>query len=246
MNVETSAGAPPGLQARGQDAAIRTETATRADRPTRRRGVETAHTSCRVKLGSGEHDYLVIHANSTALYDTGTDTTASFERLGHSGLSQPLYVPADRARPCVLEGRPANPEPPPAQVPELYAAEDNVSPVLAVEDADTRLLLYGVKVFCRYQGNLAYPAEAGPVAFAFAIAVACKPAAFDRRDLLDAFYRRSSSARHVDSLYEAGNTTSLLAAKCPVSMPRQPEAPQRDALGGIPTLVLLRPGSERA
>ena len=38
MNMETSAGAPPGLQARGQDAATRTETATRADRPTRRRG----------------------------------------------------------------------------------------------------------------------------------------------------------------------------------------------------------------
>ena len=38
MNVETSAGAPAGLQARGQDAAMRTETATKADRPTRRRG----------------------------------------------------------------------------------------------------------------------------------------------------------------------------------------------------------------
>ena len=38
MNVETSAGAPPGLQARGQDAAMRTETATRTDWPTRRRG----------------------------------------------------------------------------------------------------------------------------------------------------------------------------------------------------------------
>jgi hypothetical protein len=38
MNVETNSGAPPGLQARGQDAAIRTETATRTDRPTRRRG----------------------------------------------------------------------------------------------------------------------------------------------------------------------------------------------------------------
>ena len=38
MNAETSAGAPPGLQARGQDAAMRTETATRTDRPTRRRG----------------------------------------------------------------------------------------------------------------------------------------------------------------------------------------------------------------
>src|SRR3712207_6803708 len=38
MNVETSAGAPPRVQARGQDAEMRTETATRADRPTRRRG----------------------------------------------------------------------------------------------------------------------------------------------------------------------------------------------------------------
>ena len=38
MNMETSAGAPPGLQARGQDAAMQTETATRADWPTRRRG----------------------------------------------------------------------------------------------------------------------------------------------------------------------------------------------------------------
>jgi hypothetical protein len=38
MNVEASAGAPPGLQARGQDAAMRTETATRTDRPTMRRG----------------------------------------------------------------------------------------------------------------------------------------------------------------------------------------------------------------
>ena len=38
MKAETSAGAPPGLQARGQDAAMRTETATRTDRPTRRRG----------------------------------------------------------------------------------------------------------------------------------------------------------------------------------------------------------------
>ena len=34
MNVETSAGAPPGLQARGQDAAMQSETPTRADRPT--------------------------------------------------------------------------------------------------------------------------------------------------------------------------------------------------------------------
>jgi hypothetical protein len=42
MNAETSAGAPPGLQARGQDAAMRTETATRTDRPTRRRGESLA------------------------------------------------------------------------------------------------------------------------------------------------------------------------------------------------------------
>jgi hypothetical protein len=32
-----------------------------------------------------------MDANSTALCDTGTDTTASFERLGHSRLGQPLY-----------------------------------------------------------------------------------------------------------------------------------------------------------
>ena len=38
MNEETSAGAPPQVQARGQDAAMRTETATRTDWPTRRRG----------------------------------------------------------------------------------------------------------------------------------------------------------------------------------------------------------------
>src|SRR5215212_4030048 len=74
------------------------------------------------------------------------------------------------------------------------------------------------KVFCRYQGNLAHPAEAGPVSCAFGIAVVCKPAAFDRRDLLDAFHRRASSARHIDALYEAGHTTSLLAAKCPESL----------------------------
>jgi hypothetical protein len=37
MNVETSAGAPPRAQARGQAAAMRTETATRTDWPTRRR-----------------------------------------------------------------------------------------------------------------------------------------------------------------------------------------------------------------
>jgi hypothetical protein len=36
MNEETSAGAPPRVQARGQDASMRTETATRTDRPTRR------------------------------------------------------------------------------------------------------------------------------------------------------------------------------------------------------------------
>ncbi len=34
MNEETSAGAPPRVQARGQDAAMQTETATRADWPT--------------------------------------------------------------------------------------------------------------------------------------------------------------------------------------------------------------------
>ena len=38
MNAETSAGAPPGLEVRGQDAEMRRETATRADRPTKRRG----------------------------------------------------------------------------------------------------------------------------------------------------------------------------------------------------------------
>ncbi len=42
MNEETSAGAPPRVQARGQDAAMRTETATRTDRPTRRRGESLA------------------------------------------------------------------------------------------------------------------------------------------------------------------------------------------------------------
>ena len=42
MNVETSAGAPSGLQARGQDATMRTETATRTDRPTRRWGESLA------------------------------------------------------------------------------------------------------------------------------------------------------------------------------------------------------------
>ena len=36
MNEETSAGAPPWVQARGQDAAMQMETATRTDRPTRR------------------------------------------------------------------------------------------------------------------------------------------------------------------------------------------------------------------
>jgi hypothetical protein len=38
MNEETSAGAPPRAQARGQDAAMQMETATRTDRPTRRQG----------------------------------------------------------------------------------------------------------------------------------------------------------------------------------------------------------------
>jgi hypothetical protein len=38
MNEETSAGAPPRVQARGQDAAMQTETATRTDRTTRRQG----------------------------------------------------------------------------------------------------------------------------------------------------------------------------------------------------------------
>ena len=38
MNAETSAGAPPRVQARGQDAAMQTETKPTTDRPTRRRG----------------------------------------------------------------------------------------------------------------------------------------------------------------------------------------------------------------
>ena len=42
MNAETSAGAPPRAQARGQDAAMQTETETRTDRPTRRRGESLA------------------------------------------------------------------------------------------------------------------------------------------------------------------------------------------------------------
>jgi hypothetical protein len=93
-----------------------------------------------------------------------------------------------------------------------------------------RLLFYSVKVFCRYQGNLAHPAEAGPVSCAFGIAVACKPAAFDRRDLLDSFHRRASSARHIDPLYEAGHTTSLLAAKCPESLCPNDRRGDRDGL----------------
>jgi hypothetical protein len=35
MNVETSAGAPPRVQARGQDVVMQTETVTRTDWPTR-------------------------------------------------------------------------------------------------------------------------------------------------------------------------------------------------------------------
>ena len=42
MNAETSAGAPPRAQARGQDAAMQTETATGIDWPTRRRGERLA------------------------------------------------------------------------------------------------------------------------------------------------------------------------------------------------------------
>ncbi|HLL39626.1 MAG TPA: hypothetical protein VK357_08150 [Rubrobacteraceae bacterium] len=87
-------------------------------------------------------------------------------------------------------------------------------------DADARLLLDGVEVFRGYQGDLAHSAEAGPVYGAFAIAVACKPAAFDSRDLPDALHRRASSARYIDPFYEAGHATSLFTAKYPVSMPR--------------------------
>ena len=42
MNEETSAGAPPRVQARGQDVAMQTETETRTDRSTRRRGESLA------------------------------------------------------------------------------------------------------------------------------------------------------------------------------------------------------------
>ncbi len=42
MNEETSAGAPPRVQARGRDAAMQTETETRTDRLTRRRGESLA------------------------------------------------------------------------------------------------------------------------------------------------------------------------------------------------------------
>ena len=42
MNEETSAGAPPRVQARRQDAAMQTETATGIDWPTRRRGERLA------------------------------------------------------------------------------------------------------------------------------------------------------------------------------------------------------------
>ncbi len=42
MNEETSAGAPPRVQARGRAAAMQTETATRTDWPTRRRGESLA------------------------------------------------------------------------------------------------------------------------------------------------------------------------------------------------------------
>ena len=151
---------------------------------------------------SGEHDDVVMDSNRTALYDPGTDATASFERPCHSGLGQPLYVPADRAWPYVLKGRPADPEPPKqAQVPEVYAAEDYVAPVLAVADADARLLLYGVEILCSYQGDLAHPAEAGPVSGALAIAVSCEPAPCDSRNLPDALHRFASSARYVDPLY---------------------------------------------
>jgi hypothetical protein len=62
-----------------------------------------------------------------------------------------LSAPADRAQPHVLEGCPAAPEPPPVQVPEVYATEDDVASVLAVADADVHLW---VEVLCRYQGNL--------------------------------------------------------------------------------------------
>jgi hypothetical protein len=92
--------------------------------------------------------------------------------------------------------------------------------VLAVADADARLLLDGVEVFCRYQGDLAHPAEAGPVSGAFAIAVTSKPAAFDSRDLPDALHRRASPARDIDPFYEAGHATYLLTAKYPIFMPR--------------------------
>jgi len=100
---------------------------------------------------SEEHVDLVMDANRTALYNSDTDATASFERLCHSRLGQPLSAPADRAQPHVLEGCPAAPEPPPVQVPEVYATEDDVASVLAVANADVHLW---VEVLCRYQGNL--------------------------------------------------------------------------------------------
>ncbi len=46
----------------------------------------------------------------------------------------------------------------------------------------------------------------------------CKPAAFDSRYLPEALHRRPSLACGVDPLYEAGHTTSLLAARSPVSV----------------------------
>ena len=49
MNEETSAGATPRVQARGQDAAMQTETATRTDRSARRRGESLAESLAAVR-----------------------------------------------------------------------------------------------------------------------------------------------------------------------------------------------------
>jgi hypothetical protein len=127
-------------------------------------------------VGGLQHLDLVGHPERAVLYYPRADTTATLKSLRHTRFGKTLDVPADRARPSVLERDLPDTEPLAApQGLQAYPSGDNVAPVLAVANADARLFLYGFEVLGRYEGDLARPAEAGPVSGAFAIAVAGKP-----------------------------------------------------------------------
>src|SRR5215204_2285812 len=139
--------------------------------------------------GGLQHLNLFSHPDRAVFDYPCADATTTLQGLRHTRFGKALDIPADRARPPILERSLPDTEPLAAsQGLQAYPPGDDVAPVLAILYTHAGLSFDIVEVLGCDEGYFADPAEAAPVPGAGTVAVTLEATAFENGGHLDTLH----------------------------------------------------------